>query len=478
MDKKYKNLGANTILVFIGNAGSKLIALLLLPFYTRWLTVSDYGVTDIITVYSTLLVGLFSCCIYDALLVFPKGKDETCKRTYFTSGANFLFLANLLTIVIFYILSFFFKKLGFENSFANYIWYIFLIMVSDSILKCTQNFCRSIDKMKIYSVTGVLVTLFTALFSFILIPYFGVKGYVISIAVANISSSLFAFLITRSYCYYDLALFKLSSCKEMLLYSVPLIPNAIMWWIVSALNRPLMEKYVGLEGIGFFAVANKFPGIIAMLFSVFLVSWQISVLEEYGKNGYSFFYNRVFKLFIMMSSLLWIGITLFSKSMIMLFTTSNYYSAWQYIPILALGTLFSNIGGFVGCNFSAVRKSKYYFYSSVWSAICAIILNLLLIPIYGVWGAVFSFTISLMVMAVTRILYSWKYVPIRNLNHYCFLLVLDLSVFLLLFYNVSILFLFVDCLILIVVHVYFNKDEIKDVFSFLMRKQINYKLKK
>lgn len=45
----------------------------------------------------------------------------------------------------------------------------------------------------------------------------------------------------------------------MLSYSMPLVPNNIMWWLVSALNRPVMEIYLGMEAIGLFAVANKFP---------------------------------------------------------------------------------------------------------------------------------------------------------------------------------------------------------------------------
>jgi O-antigen/teichoic acid export membrane protein len=45
---KYRRLGKNTLFVFIGNASSKLIGLLMLPFYTRWLSVEDYGTTDII----------------------------------------------------------------------------------------------------------------------------------------------------------------------------------------------------------------------------------------------------------------------------------------------------------------------------------------------------------------------------------------------------------------------------------------------
>ena len=36
MDIRYKKLGKNTIVVFIGNAGSRIISFLMLPFYTHY----------------------------------------------------------------------------------------------------------------------------------------------------------------------------------------------------------------------------------------------------------------------------------------------------------------------------------------------------------------------------------------------------------------------------------------------------------
>jgi O-antigen/teichoic acid export membrane protein len=63
---KYRRLGKNTLLVFVGNMGARVIGLLMLPFYTRWLSVEDYGTTDIINAYVSLLLGLVSACIADS----------------------------------------------------------------------------------------------------------------------------------------------------------------------------------------------------------------------------------------------------------------------------------------------------------------------------------------------------------------------------------------------------------------------------
>ncbi len=57
-----------------------------------------------------------------------------------------------------------------------------------------------------------------------------------------------------------------------------------MWWLVGFLNRPIMEEYLGMHAIGLFAVAYKLPSLINVLFSVFMVSWQISVIERVPKR--------------------------------------------------------------------------------------------------------------------------------------------------------------------------------------------------
>ena len=52
---KYKRLVKNTAFVFIGNIGPRLISFVLMPFYTFWLSESDFGIQDIISVYVNTL---------------------------------------------------------------------------------------------------------------------------------------------------------------------------------------------------------------------------------------------------------------------------------------------------------------------------------------------------------------------------------------------------------------------------------------
>lgn len=409
-------LGKNAILVFIGNMGSKLISLIMLPIYTRWLSVEDYGLTDIISVYVTLLMGVVTCCIADALFVFPKGANTEDKKKYFSSSVFFEIIMLLITYLIF----FFIQKCTKENtsSFVDNIWLIYLMLCSQIIQQTIQQFVRSIDKMLLYSLTGIISTVTVALYSIILIPRFGVIGYVFAIILSNVSASIFSFIIAKIYTFVSIVSINLCYLKKMLQYSVPLIPNGIMWWLVNAVNRPIMENSVGLYGNGIYAVANKLPGVLTMLFSVFVTAWQISVLEEFGKKEYKKFYNKIFEfLFVLMITAMMI-ITMLSKELISLFADQSYYEAWKFVPALTLSVFFSSIAGFVGVNFSAARQSKYYFYSSIYAAVVAVVLNSTLIPRYGLWGAVVSLNGSFAIMAISRIMYSWKYVSIDKIYVY------------------------------------------------------------
>jgi O-antigen/teichoic acid export membrane protein len=421
---KYTRLGKNTITVFIGNAGAKLIGLLMLPFYTRWLSVEGYGTTDIINVYVNLLLGLATACIANAVFIFPKGQPVEQQKSYFSSGLCFAFLSLGVTALLFKAVTVIFAYKEISNSFTENVWFIYGLLVTSFLQQYIQQFARSIGKMKIYSATGIILTVGAALFSFFMIPKWGVFGYVFALIFANLAAAIYSFLLSGAFKYLAIKTISKNTCVEMLKYSIPLIPNTIIIWLVGSMNRPLMEHHLGLHAIGIFAVANKFPGILSMIFSIFFISWNISVLEEFGKEGYTRFYNRMFRLIITGLVFLFFIITISSKLIIRIFTTPNYYDAWEYIPLLMLGVIFQSISVFVGSNFSASRESKYYFYSSIWGAVSSLLFNFILIPLFGIMGAAISFVISFAVIAVSRILHSWKYVEIEDSKVYILMLLI------------------------------------------------------
>ena len=111
-----------------------------------------------------------------------------------------------------------------------------------------------------------------------------------------------------------------------------------------------------------------FRSVFSSVFAMFAVSWQISVMEEYGKDGYSQFFNKVFRIVILLMILASCLISILSPLIISVFANENYYESWRFVPVLSLSSVFMAISGMAGSNFSATKESKYFFYSSVWGA--------------------------------------------------------------------------------------------------------------
>ena len=90
MNKSYRNLIRNSLWALAGNTGSKILSFLLLPFYTRWLGTAGYGLSDLITTYSSFLLGVVTLCAADGIFIFTKNRTQTEKSEYFTSTLKFV----------------------------------------------------------------------------------------------------------------------------------------------------------------------------------------------------------------------------------------------------------------------------------------------------------------------------------------------------------------------------------------------------
>lgn len=415
---KYKKLSINTIIVFIGTAGSKLISFIMLPFYTKYLSVGDYGITDSINTYVSLLLGVVTMCTADAIFIYSNQEVDKDKQKYFSSGLAIAFLGLCFCALVFFIVKLFFYE--FDGVFIQYIWSVFFLLTTSFLQTYLQNFLKGLSKLVLFSLSGVLYTLFLALFAVLLIPPHGVMGFVYSIGGANCLSTVVILICSKSYRYLKIKSISYTSIKELLKYSVPLIPNSIMWWLLGASNRPIMEKYVGLDGIGFYAIANKLPSLIVVVFSIFINSLMVSLLEEYNnKDGFKKFYNIVYMAIFSLQVMLIAIISVFGDFFIKVITNNEaYWLAWKYIPLLSISVLFANSASFFGCAFSVVRKTKYFFYSSFFGAITALIGNILFIKPFGVYGACLSVMISNLVLAISRLLFSIKYIKLEKILYY------------------------------------------------------------
>lgn len=404
---KYKKLISNTIIFGIGTFGSKMLVFFLMPFYTRVLTKSDYGVVDLIIQTSNLLIPIVSLGIANAVIRF--GLDKSIKKSD-------VFSIGLLTILcgfgVFFVLIPVLRKITYISGYTALI-YIFVLMSCLRTL-CSQ-FVRAKEYVRLYAFDGILSTITIIIFNVLFLKIFelGITGYILAIVMSDFLSTIFLFFAAKLKRYVSLKDINKDLAKSMIKYSIPLIPATIFWWITNVSNRFIVAYSLGSEANGLFAASNKIPTIIVLISNIFMDAWQMSAVSEEDKVSRARFFSKVFNVYQSILFLCASGIILFSKFVTKILVSDSYYLSWKYIPFLVMATTFSCLVTFLGSVYMVEKKSILTLSTTVVGAIVNVALTFLLINKFGVNGAAFATFISYLVVFLLRASNTKNFIKIK-----------------------------------------------------------------
>jgi len=220
-DNKYKRLGINTMLVFLGNIGPKLVSLILMPFYTFWMSMEEFGIQDIILTYSVLLIPFFCLGLYEAVFVLPKGKDRLEQSKYFSVSIISVALSLVLGCSMILLLPENFKSTLLPNNLRNHLPFLLMLITVGSYQRILQSFTRGIDKMKVFSITGIVHAVIMLVLAIVLVPKYGLYGFWISLFSADLSSITYTFVAIRGWKYLSIKYYFFSHFREQMKYALP-----------------------------------------------------------------------------------------------------------------------------------------------------------------------------------------------------------------------------------------------------------------
>ena len=95
--------------------------------------------------------------------------------------------------------------------------------------------------------------------------------------------------------YLSFTLFTKSKLRELLLYSIPLLPNALSWWIIGLSDRWIITSFLGLELTAIYAIANKIPDAFNFIYRNFNLAWQESASLAIEDDDIDLYYSSVFE---------------------------------------------------------------------------------------------------------------------------------------------------------------------------------------
>ena len=406
---KYKRLASNTVIFAIGTFSSKLLSFFLTRLYTEVLSTAQYGVTDLIQQTGNLLLPLVTLGITNAVVRFGLEKGVR-KQDVFTTGLLSLLAGMILLVLISPLLSMI-------NLLGEYIGLLCLFVFMSSLRSLCAQFVRAQSRVKLFAVDGILSTATTIGFNVLFLVvlrdtvFGGVFGYIFSIICSDALSVIFLFTSAKLHRYIRFRGINFNQARAMLKYSIPLIPNTILWWITNVSDRYIVAAILGKSANGLYAAAYKIPSLIMLVSGIFMDAWQISAFTE--EEGRDRFYTKVMSTY---SSLLFVmasGVILCTRWVPRVLFAQEYYEAWRYIPLLVVAMAFTCMVNFLGSIYMVEKKSVRSLMTAALSAGVNIVLNLWWIPKFGVNGAAAATLVCYLLVFVIRLWDTRRYIRIQ-----------------------------------------------------------------
>ncbi len=205
--------------------------------------------------------------------------------------------------------------------------------------------------------------------------------------------------------------------KLIFKYSIPAFVVVFFSVILNKSHFIILSSMKGVELTGLFAVAMKIASvvlIIPIIFStaLFPITSGLSV-DKNSKSKQSYLISLVFRYSIFTVLPLALFMIVFSKYLILLFSTEAYLAAVSFLPFLVLGSVFLGLATPLLSSLYAIGKPKKYRDSHVISALVYIISAVILTYYFSAEGLAISYLLSSASLLAITSLFIKKYLTIR-----------------------------------------------------------------
>lgn len=400
---KYKVLINNTVIFAVGNFLIKIINFLLMPLYTLAMTAAEYCEADLLNNAAELILPIATLCISDAVFRLSISDDVDNEKLLTNGflliniGAEFVFVIGLLVSKILH---------------YKYSMLLVAVFIFKSYNSLFSNYTRGSGRNKLFVTNGILGAVLLCGFSYLFLNVFhmGVSGYCFAIIIADFTCGLF--LVFMQSLWNTIKKQKLDKqlLKMMILYSAPLIPNALSWWFTNVSSRYIILVYYDESVVGLFSAASKLPALINMVSNIFQQAWQFSSTKEFEHDNDDDFYAITFSYYSMLIMIFSSIIITVVPYIALVILKNEFYKAWIYVPLLIYSAAVGSIAYFFGTFFAVAKKNVYGMITTMLGAFVNVLVSFVLIPFIGVYGALIANVLSYLSIAISKIWFSRKYV--------------------------------------------------------------------
>jgi O-antigen/teichoic acid export membrane protein len=409
-----KRLGRHSAVYGLGGMVSRVLAVLLLPLYTAFLTTRAYGQVEIVTSLTAVVAILLQLGISSAFFRFYfDAKTEAAKLTVVRTSFWFTMASATVGMVIGLVFA---APIGHalhlgahpENlvrAGAIGLWAQTNYQQLTALFRVEERSAA----FAIASVTNVLLTVMATVV-FVAFAHWGAVGLI----VGNFAGTLLVYLGLVFYRSEQLGLeFDRTLFRNMQSFGMPLVPSALALWAISFIDRQFVNHYKGLSEAGVYSTAIKVASVITFVMIAFRTAWPAFAYsiedDREAKRTYSFVLTYL--LAVASWAALFLG-ALAPWVVALLTTKKGFLRAEDGVALLSFA--FAIYAGYtvLAIGSGRARKTQLNWVVTGIGAAVNVALNFWLIPRWGMVGAAISTLVSYVVLFLGMFLYANSVYPV------------------------------------------------------------------
>ena len=416
-----KTLGRQSLIYGIGTILTRVVTFLLLPLYTNVFTTEEYGIYALAYAFTGFVSIVYRYGMDSALMKYYIDAHGESKKSYFTT----IFSVQTVTSLLFSLVLFFTAGalapifLGGEHK--QLMQLVAIILFFDALWILPMLILRANEKPRQYILFSLLNVVLTMGFNIYLVVF--LKMGITGVLIGNVFASAALLLATLSIIVKNLNFKNVSRSvlKEVLKFGLPFFPAGIFTMIMELSDRYLLEWLADTSAVGLYSAGNKMGMFGLLLVTGFNMGWTPYFLKK-GKDAdapqtfarVSTYFLGLMGFFIVLVSL-WIDQLVQFRIGNTTFIGEEFWSSAQVVPIILLGYYFFGLYVLQLPGVFMTKKTKWVPFFRIVGAIITIVLNILLIPLYGIIGTAITKAIALFGMSLAIFLFNQKYYPIPHL---------------------------------------------------------------
>lgn len=386
----------------IGNLINRLGAFLLLPLYTHYLTVSEYGALELLYAVMGVIFGVLSIGIAHATLRFYfEYKEPADRRTLISTNLIASFVISIVGVALIAPWSGQLSESVFGDRKYTYgIYLILATIVFELSSQVSLAYLRAIERSGLFvaiSIGKLLVQVGANLY-LVMVEHAGVQGVLLGNLLTVISGWAVLTIFTVSHCGLS---FHREKAGPVLRYSFPFLLSTLVGLVSGNADRFLINGILSTHALGLYALSIKFSKLLQDLigepFNRAYGAFRFSIMGDPEAGRLQ---TRIVRYLLVVVATAALGIAYFMHDLLRLISAPAYWSAAEIVPALLVASVLKVLVYPLQTGILYKKQPSELFQINVWVAATSVLTNLLLIPFAGLYGACAALVVTAAVEVV------------------------------------------------------------------------------